>query len=438
MINLINQQATGITAALNSAGTGLVLTDTTGSTTGTLSASGATAVSLGVAGSVDASTLSSQDLHLRVLSDNTLLSSLNGGTGFTAGEIQLTDGAGNSAIVNLSTSNITTVGSVLAAINTAGTNIRASLNSQGNGILLTDTSRSGTAQVSEVDGGTTAASLNILGSFSGKTLDGSFQKSVTILGTDSLQDVARKINAAGIGVSASIINDGSGALPYRLSLTSQYSGAAGALIFNGSSIGLNSQQIMQGQNAVITYGGQADGAGGLQATSNSNTFSNLVPGLTVNLAGVGTSSVTVANDNSQVASSVQTFVTSYNKVVTDIANLTSFDASDPTKNGVLFGNATIEQLAERHGCVHRSKIHRSRIAEHAGRGGHHRQSGRLADLQPEPIPAGHGQQPRRRPQLVCRIGRHGQKFAGWRRGRDALESGYAIHRPRKRPDLPDH
>ncbi len=78
-------------------------------------------------------------------------------------------------------------------------------------------------RVNEVGTGSTAASLNILGAFTSGQLNGSFEKTVAISATDTLTNVVNKINQANVGVAASIINDGSAATPYRLSLVSRSS-----------------------------------------------------------------------------------------------------------------------------------------------------------------------------------------------------------------------
>src|SRR5262249_13575601 len=136
----------------------------------------------------------SGNLHLRVFSDNTLLSTLNGGAGFKAGQIRITNSLGKAQIIDLSNSSITSLGDVITKLNANGIGIKASVDSNGNGILLTDTAGGPiAAKVDEVNGGTTAASLNIGGSFTGTTLDGTYTKSVTILGTDTLNDIANKI-----------------------------------------------------------------------------------------------------------------------------------------------------------------------------------------------------------------------------------------------------
>src|SRR6185437_3577844 len=70
--------------------------------------------------------------------NTSLLSSLNGGKGLgTLGSINLTDRNNSSATVNLSTAE--TLQDVIDRINAAGIGIQAQINSEQNGISLTDT-----------------------------------------------------------------------------------------------------------------------------------------------------------------------------------------------------------------------------------------------------------------------------------------------------------
>ncbi len=94
---------------------------------------------------------------------STPLSSLRQGQGITPGSIQLTDRAGGSATIDLSTA--TTVGDVLTAISTAaGINVTATINSAGNGITVTDTTATVIQHltIQEVGTGTSASELGLL------------------------------------------------------------------------------------------------------------------------------------------------------------------------------------------------------------------------------------------------------------------------------------
>ena len=88
------------------------------------------------------------------------LSEINGGQGFTPGEIRITDRSGTSAVINLSDAQ--NIDDVVQAINSAGT-IDVTASTDDGHIVLTDNTGETVSnlQVQEVDGGTTAASLGL-------------------------------------------------------------------------------------------------------------------------------------------------------------------------------------------------------------------------------------------------------------------------------------
>ena len=344
----INTNIQGVSASINSTGTGITLSSNSSSPFTVADGSGNLASFLHIAGTSTAtatgSQLSSSNLRLRYISNNTLLSTLNGGTGVTLGKIQLSDGT-NGGTVDLSSA--TTIGDVINDINnTSGVKIKASINSTGDGILLTQTGGTGTASVTDLSGGKTAAQLGIAGTFTNGTLNGSFQKTITISPGDSLSTIAANINNLGIGASASVINDGSSGSPFRLSISSRNSGQAGRLVIDDGTSGLTTSTLVQGQNAVVVYGGNSNGTGGLLTTSSSNSISGLVPSLTLNLSGVGQTTVSVTNDTSKITTAVQAFVDSYNKVIQNITTATAFDSTGQGNNGILFGNSTVQQVTD--------------------------------------------------------------------------------------------
>ncbi|PIQ96782.1 MAG: flagellar hook-associated protein 3 [Nitrospinae bacterium CG11_big_fil_rev_8_21_14_0_20_56_8] len=173
------------------------------------------------------------------VSNATALSALNSGSGITAGSFSITDRAGNSATVTVTAGQ--TVGDAINAINAAGINVTASLNSSQNALLLTDTSAviAQGLTVAEVGGGSTASSLGILGSrdgnFEGRDLDPSLTAStllsqlnggsgptltsirvvngaasgvVSLSAATTIGDVLNAINAAGLNVTAGVNSAG--------------------------------------------------------------------------------------------------------------------------------------------------------------------------------------------------------------------------------------
>ena len=240
MIDDINAAGIGIQASVNSAGNGIELNDTTGSTASNLVVadgdSNQTAEKLGLATNAATTSVNSGNLNLETVSENTTLASLNGGQGVAQGFFTITASNGAQGRVNLG-SNQTTIGDVLTEINTLGIGVQAQINSAGNGILLYDTAGgSGTLQVTEGQS-TTAADLHLLGSesttvvngHSTQAINGSTVSTITLSPGDTLQDLANEINAANVGATATVFSDGSLLNPYHLAISSNVTGLAGQL-----------------------------------------------------------------------------------------------------------------------------------------------------------------------------------------------------------------
>jgi flagellar hook-associated protein 2 len=184
---------------------------------------------------------------------------------------------------------------------------------------------------------------------------GNATSSITIDGTDnSLQGIAAAINSASDnpGVSASIITTTAGA---RLVLTGTQTGALNTITV--------SQSGGDGGLAALTYDPKATGVSttafdqtqpaadanfsinGYPATSATNQVSTAVTGVTFNLLkatalGVPTT-LTVGDDTAGAQTSIGTFVTALNGLLTSIQSLTSYDPSTQTA-GPLLGNATLQ------------------------------------------------------------------------------------------------
>jgi flagellar hook-associated protein 3 FlgL len=138
----------------------------------------------------------------------TKVSDLNGGGGISAGSFTVTDRAGNSKIIGVSST--MTIGNLISNISSASSNLIASINSSGNGITITDSSSviKNSLTVSEVDGGRTASSLGIIGkkdgNIEGMDLNGALSKNTKISELNGGQGLAlgdiNIINGAASGV----------------------------------------------------------------------------------------------------------------------------------------------------------------------------------------------------------------------------------------------
>jgi flagellar hook-associated protein 2 len=348
ILDSINKAGIGVKASLNASGNGIQVADTT---TGTgqlkiFDVSSTTADALGIKGIFDLTTptASGANLHRQFLSANTSLSDYNGGKGVAPGKFRITASNGAQSEIDLTTGNYVTVGDVLKTINSRNLGVTASINTNGNGILLTDTAGGAAKLKIENTSGTSANDLNILGTATGTTIDGSFEKTIAVDANDTLASVQTKINTLGFGVTASVINDGSGATPYRLSLNATSTGRDGRFVFDAGSTGLAAHNLVDAQNAAVFVGGQ-NAAQPLLITSSSNQITNVIKGVTIDLHNTSAAPVTlsVTKDPTSISAQLKSFTDGFNSVVTTLTTLTSFD-STTKKPGLLLGDSAAQTI----------------------------------------------------------------------------------------------
>lgn len=164
-----------VTASLDAAGKGIVLTDGSGGTGQlTVEAVGTSTAlrDLGLTGTASGGTLAGERLIATM--NTTLLRSLNGGQGIRElGQVSITDRAGNTSTFDLSGAK--TVDDILSILQAdpndpAGAKIRARLADSGLGIVIDDLSDgTGTMTIADVTG-TAAQDLKIAGSTTAATL----------------------------------------------------------------------------------------------------------------------------------------------------------------------------------------------------------------------------------------------------------------------------
>ena len=349
LVDAINAQATDVTASINSNGSGIELTDTSGGSTSNFivaSASGSTiAEDLGIVHDAATTEIGSGALDRQTLSLATLLSATRGGQGITSlGDLAITDSLGVKRTIDLNPTDneATTIGDVIDRINASTVGVEARLNDTGDGILLVDTA-GGTGKLKVEDsGGTVAADLNLLGEsvevdIEGtptEVIDGTTINSLEIEDGDTLTEVVTKINALNGGVTASLLNDGQGV---RLSLIVNKTGAANEILLDLDEANFQFQETSSAQDALLQFGSLQSG-GGILVTSATNTFKDVVSGLnlTVQKASTTAVSVNISSNDSGLVTVAEDFVKSYNALRDDIASLTSFDP-DALTTGLLFG-----------------------------------------------------------------------------------------------------
>ncbi|MCH8007191.1 MAG: flagellar filament capping protein FliD, partial [Planctomycetes bacterium] len=355
IIDLINNSgAINITASLNNSGNGLLITDTVGGG-GNLTISGTAASELGIAADVAADSVRGTSLQIRYVAEGSTLTGLNYGRGIGTGEFRITDGDGRIATVKIGTDAISLY-DIIREINGQASaaspplSINARVNDNGDGLLIENTGGSGIIRVDTING-TTAADLGIVGQAAsdGADIDGSFEKTVTVNKADTLSEIVSAINDAGIPVTASILNTGAGPTPFQISFSSLISGTPGALVIDakddtGAVFDLGLTTISQGQNAKVFFGSN-DPAQGVLIERSSNTLTDVLSGVTVDLVSASSSPVTltVTRDTSGITEKVAEFVDAFNDVIARIDQYDFFDVETETR-GPLLGNTTTAQV----------------------------------------------------------------------------------------------
>lgn len=155
---------------------------------------------------------------------------------------------------------------------------------------------------------------------------------------DTAEEVAKRINSAKIGVTASVVNTDAGSV---LQFTSSKPGAANSFSVTGLLAGPPTT-VTPGSDAKVTVGDPL--AGGYTVSSPSNTFSDVIPGVTFTAtAEVTDASITVNNDPDSIAEKMQAMVDAANAALTTIGTQTAYNAATKT-GGALSGNFELRQL----------------------------------------------------------------------------------------------
>jgi len=172
-----------------------------------------------------------------------------------------------------------------------------------------------------------------------EVINGSTTFSVDVESGDTLQDVIDKITAETTDVAASILNDGSPTAPYRLSLVSQVSGLEGELQVDATQFSLSFQEIVRAQDALLLVGDAESVGAGILTASSSNTFENVLEGVSLSILSIDSQPVTISIEQTSelIVSNINLFVDQYNKIRDKLEEHTFFNQNDNT-TGVLFGS----------------------------------------------------------------------------------------------------
>lgn len=221
----------------------------------------------------------------------------------------LNDFSGIFSAMNATSSNTTQVSA--SATSTA---VKGSYNVVVNTLASTGASYSNEQASSTISAGALVYSI---GGGAAQTID--IPEGTNGSGTTTLSAAATYINQQNLGISASVITD---ALGSRLVLSATGSGAAASVSVQSAPSGLNFTNV-PGTDASLTING-------VPIASATNEISTVIHGVTLYLTGPTSSagvSVQVGTDNSQVVSAVNSFITAYNAVITDLNGQFQYNAS---------------------------------------------------------------------------------------------------------------
>lgn len=177
---------------------------------------------------------------------------------------------------------------------------------------------------------------------------------ISIAASDTLNDIASKINGAAAGVTASILSDASGE---RLLLRSKSTGELSGFRLS----------VMEGGDTDIQSAGNTDANGlsrlvfgstttqaaadakasvnGIPVSSGTNTFDTTISGVTFKAEKITTApiEITVGKDESVIKSNIDGFVKAYNDINQLLQDATKFDAKTQSA-GLLQGDSTAVAL----------------------------------------------------------------------------------------------
>jgi len=214
---------------------------------------------------------------------------------------------------------------------------------------------SGTTTLSFDFGSITGGSFDAAtGKYTGSsfTSSGAGVKTVTInSANNSLNGIRDAINAANIGVTATIVNDG-GTSPYRLALSVNETGKTNSMKISvagdaaissllshdpSSNSGQALKETTSAQNAAFKIDGIA-------VSKTTNTANDVIAGVNLTLAKVGgPTNITVARDSSSVTTAVTSFVTAYNNLSATLRDAGAYNATTKSASA-LNGDPTLRSI----------------------------------------------------------------------------------------------
>lgn len=154
----------------------------------------------------------------------------------------------------------------------------------------------------------------------------------------TLEDVRDAINQADAGVTATIVNEGTGASPYKLVVSADQTGTA-----NAQTIDLSA---FSGSLAFTTVQAAADASltvNGISVTRSENEIDDVVPGVTFQALSLGSATVTLSPDYSAIEEKIEDYVAAHNDLVDYVNSQIEVDPDTQT-GGPFNGESAVRSI----------------------------------------------------------------------------------------------
>ncbi|WP_307730912.1 flagellar filament capping protein FliD [Pseudoduganella chitinolytica] len=210
--------------------------------------------------------------------------------------------------------------------------------------------------------GSNPAAAGLTAGTGGSYLGGTFTQDaniasgiVTIDSTNNtLEGIRDAVNKAGLGVTATIVSDGS-ANPYHLVFTSNATGANASMKMtltgddpdpaDSALVDMLTYDPAGTQKMTQTSAAQDTklSVNGIAVTSHSNNVGEAIQGVTLTVTQTGSSTLNVSKNTGTVKSNVEAFVKAYNDLNGTLKKLTGYNADTKT-GGALQGDSTAQSV----------------------------------------------------------------------------------------------
>ncbi|PCJ63226.1 MAG: hypothetical protein COA79_00025 [Planctomycetota bacterium] len=374
LINQINDSNSNVTASINQSGNGIQITSNESDATITIrngdGFNTATELGLETDGTIDS--IIGSNLHKRTISNNTTLASLNDGDGIGKGTFEIQLSSGVSKEINFKNDNLRTIKDAIIQIQGQflSEELKVRINDNGDGLVIEDlTDGTGIFRITDSDDQSVATSFNIAKTAdkTSNIIDGTSEVIIEVNENDTLDDLASKINKLdGIGVKASIINDGRTRNAYRLSIVADKTGASSNILINSTISSFDFKTSAEGLDSIVSYGSSQGLGNPITLTSSDLSITGGVSGLDLELKGISENNITITvnRESESIKEKITEFTDKFNEIIKNIKNLTRFvpseelqdiintgaeEGEDPLKDvdaasGLLLGNSTLRRV----------------------------------------------------------------------------------------------